>query len=259
MSLEKNILSLITDENLKNLLTQTLTVYKLNRYIVTESTVNVNTSSSNTSTSDTSTTKSVVQPKVFKPEIGTTQVQSITFYFDIFSEVLDYNVSQTYENAIDETFLKAVKTLSTLTNFSLVDEIQNRFYQKYISPQFKTKVEGKDTFNIKIPVYLDDIKNLSSLQKLVSVSTKQLFSTSLVQLKTNEYLISLSFLNGKINIKNQFVESLQFEFEPIIQKGGKLFKQNVTISSKLLYMDVPTTANGKSVSFLNGSNYIFSI
>jgi hypothetical protein len=48
---------------------------------------------------------------------------SVTFFFDIFSEVLEYRVSQNYDKGIDETFLKKIKSLGVLTNFSLVNSI----------------------------------------------------------------------------------------------------------------------------------------
>lgn len=245
IDLTSNILNNITSD-LKPFLTQKMSVREV-KYNIQEST-----------TGDKDSKKQV--PTTFTTDIGSEEIMSVTFFFDIFSEVLEYRVSQNYDKGIDETFLKKIKSLGVLTNFSLVNSIQNKFYQKYITPMYKTKVSGKDLFNVKIPIYTKDISNIKELQKLISVKNSNIFATKVLQLKTNNYVISFEFLNGKIKIYQYMIEGVTFEIDSNITQDGKLFKQFISISSKQLYMEVPKIQEGSTnVEFLNGSNYIFSI
>lgn len=235
-------------------MTQKIYVYTLNNY--TTKTKTTQTTVTNTETKKTETTTETIKGGlgVSKGEL----VYSYNFIFNVFEETLDFEFSQNYENGLEENIFVSFKSLASLTNFEFVNKIQNKFFQKFVTPKYKTKTEGIKSFTVKIPIYSQDISKLSELQKLVDVKTKQVFNTTGILLKTNDYLLNFSFLNDTIKINQYIIEEINFEIEPTISDDKKPYKSIVSITSQGLYIDVPKTSNLTTLSFINGSDYIFN-
>lgn len=234
--------SLSISESLKSYMTQKIDVYTLNKYT--------------TKTKTTETTTETIKGGLEVSKGGL--VYSYNFIFNVFEETLDFEFSQNYENGLEENIFASFKSLASLTNFEFVNKIQNKFFQKFVTPKYKTKTEGIKSFTVKIPIYSQDISKLSELQKLVDVKTKQVFNTTGILLKTNDYLLNFSFLNDTIKINQYIIEEINFEIEPTISDDKKPYKSIVSITSQGLYIDVPKTSNLTTLSFINGSDYIFN-
>lgn len=237
-------------DNLKSYMKQSINVYELNTYTV-----------KTTKVTETNTETNKSELRTIKGGLQTSRgslVFSYEFIFNVFEETLDFEFSQNYENGMEENIFASFKSLASLTNFEFVNKIQNKFFQKFVTPKYKTKTEGLKSFTVKIPVYSQDISKLSELQKLVNVKSKRVFNTTGVLLKTNDYLLDFSFLNNSIKVSQYIIEEITFEIDSTIDNNSKPYKATVSITSQGLYMDVPKTSDLKNLSFINGSDYIFN-
>lgn len=185
---------------------------------------------------------------------------SFTFLFNIFDEGLTFQFGNEYSKGIDTEFFKSIKVLSELVEIPFLNRLQERFYQKYITPRFKKYTRGVDSFSVTIPVILPDVvSGIKSFQNILNVQLKPIFG-NILKVTTNDIILSISFFKGRIRLNLFMISSFEVDFEDQqIDVSGKLRKQSIKLECKQLYLDIPHVSESStdSLKFLNSSNYVF--